>query len=286
MGRRAAGFVAVLALTAGGASPVVAQGSGVPTGAWKLGTAPPGQAPVYRHEPIFGVGPRTIWQNGWGIEVELESQGDELVLPVEVMYGVTEELTVTAVLPWAEPADGGRLGDVGMRAKWRFATRFARGLSDAVALLGGVTFPRTAVDAAPKGGPIAMLGMAAGRESRRWYYFAGARGMLRLADDGLDPGDRLALNLAWGIRPRRTEYLAPDLVLLLELNGRVEGRTRTNGTVVGASGGRSLSVAPAFLLSLRNVMLKGGIDMPVWKDLNDPVRTLDARLVAALEVHW
>jgi hypothetical protein len=220
------------------------------------------------------------------MEVQVESEGDETMLPVEVLYGVTEELTVTAVLPFATPAEGGDLGDVGLRAKWRFATRFSPGQADALAVLGGVVFPRNSVEGARKGGPVTMLGLATGRESRRWYYFAGVRGLARLSDGGFDPGDRVALNIAWGIRPRRTEYRAPDLVLLVEANGVAEGRTRLDDVEVATSGGRRLSVAPAFLFSIRNVMLKAGVDIPVWEDFNDPTRSADTKLIAAIEVHW
>jgi hypothetical protein len=266
------------------ATPVVAQLPGLDRGL-PMGDRAARQGTL-RHEPIFGVGPHTTWRGGWGLEIEAESVGGETMLPVELLYGVTEELTVTAVLPFATPSAGGSLGDVGVRAKWRFATSFARGRMDALALVGGVTVPRSTAGGSPRGGPVAMLGLATGRESRRWYYFAGVRGMARLPEEGFDPGDRLALNVAWGIRPRRTGYLAPDLVLLVEANGLAEGRTQSGQATVATSGGRRLSIAPALLFSIRNVMLKGGVDIPVWEDFNDPSRTAATRIIAAIEVHW
>jgi hypothetical protein len=246
-----------------------------------------GQPGVVRaHEPIFGVGPHTTWRGGWGVEVEAGKQGDETIFPVEILYGVTEELTTTLVLPFGSPTSAGSLGEVGLRAKWRFATKYSRGQMDALALVGGMTVPRSTVSAARVGGPNAMLGLAAGRESRRWYYFAGVRGVMRFERDGLDRGESFLANLAWGIRPRLSEYEAPDLVLLLEANGRFTGMTTSDGTPVDTSGRRVLSVSPAFLFSIRNVMLKGGIDIPVWSSLNDPLATADPTLVAALELHW
>ncbi|MCH7533577.1 MAG: hypothetical protein IIB36_17715 [Gemmatimonadetes bacterium] len=277
-------FMIGLLLLVADATPGLAQTAGPQL---RLGTGDRlGAATVLRHEPIFGVGPHTTWRGGWGVEVEIESVGEETMLPVEVLYGVTEELTVTAVLPFATPAAGGDLGEVGLRAKWRFATRFSPGQMDALAILGGVAFPRSTADGAPKGGAITMLGLAMGRESRRWYYFAGVRGIARLSDEGFDPGDRLAVNIAWGIRPRRTEYLAPDLVLLVEANGIAEGRSRVGEAFVGTSGGRRLSLAPAVLFSIRNVMLKGGVNIPVWEDFNDPARSAPTEIIAAVEVHW
>ncbi len=129
-------------------------------------------------------------------------------------------------------------------------------------------------------------GLAAGRESRRWYYFAGVRAAIQLADEGRDLGDRVLLNLAWGIRPWLTEYLAPEFVVLVEANGRTQGRTTLNGQTVDASGGQVLSLAPAVMLSYRNVMLKGGVDVPIWESLNDPNESADVKILAALELHW
>lgn len=245
----------------------------------------PAPGPSLNHEPVFGIGPHTTWRGGWGMELELESEGGELVVPVELLYGITEELTVTVVLPFRDPFENGRLGSVGLRAKWRFATRFSPGRADAVAAVGGITVPRSSADG-PQAGPVIIAGLAAGRESRRWYYFAGVRTAIHLADEGNDPGEQLLLNVAWGVRPWLTEYLAPDLVLLVEASSRTEGRTRVNGQTVDASGGEVLSVAPAFLLSYRNVMPKGGVQIPVWEHLNDAGRSEDVRILAALELHW
>jgi len=261
-----------------------------PIGAQTVPTrAGPGAGSVttkWAHEPIFGVGPHTTWRGGWGLEVEIVETGGDRMLPVELMYGVTEELTTTLVLPFGGGPAGASLGEVGLRAKWRFATRFTRGQMDALALVGGLTFPRSSVSTVPVGGPNVTLGLAAGRESRRWYYFAGVRGVMRLEGDGLNRGESVLGNLAWGIRPWLSEYDKPDLVLLLEANGRFTGRATSNGVSVATSGARILSVSPAFLFSVRNVMLKGGIDIPVWSVLNDPLATADAKIVASLEVHW
>jgi hypothetical protein len=62
--------------------------------------------------------------------------------------------------------------------------------------------------------------------------------------------------------------------------------TTSDGTPVDTSGRRVISVSPAFLFSIRNVMLKGGVDIPVWSSLNDPLATAGTTIVAALELHW
>ena len=92
----------------------------------------------------------------------------------------------------------------------------------------------------------------------------------------LDPGGHL----------QHRVVLAPDFVVLVEANGRTQGRTTLNGQPVDASGGQVLSVAPAVMLSYRNVMLKGGVDIPIWERVNDPNESADVTILAALELHW
>ena len=85
---------------------------------------------------------------------------------------------------------------------------------------------------------------------------------------------------ATGAEPRAEEFV------LVEANGRMQGRTTLNGQTVDASGGQVLSLAPAVMLSYRNVMLKGGVDVPIWERVNDPNESADVKILAALELHW
>ena len=86
---------------------------------------PPGEA--FRHEPIFGVGPRTIWKNGFGLEVGLDRdksrREESWGLEYHVIYGLTSNWAVTAethqVLGQSEAGDTG-LGDLLLRTKYRF----------------------------------------------------------------------------------------------------------------------------------------------------------------------
>ena len=155
-----------------------------------------------------------------------------------------------------------------------------------MALIGGFTVPRDAAGGALKGAPGIMAGLAAGRESRRWYYFAGARGTLRIKRDGYDPGNRLALNLAWGVRPRLTAFDVPDLVIIVEGNYRALGRSTLAGEVNEATGSRVLTFGPGVFYSIRNVMFKVGLDIPVWDRFNAAGKDARTILVGGLEIHW
>lgn len=236
------------------------------------------------HEPVFGIGPHTTWRGGYGLEVGVESEGDERVFDVELLYGVTETLTLTVVLPFSRPLSDGSLGSVGLRAKWRLWSRFAPGLLDAVALVGGLTVPRSVAEGVEQGGPRLLAGATAGRESRRWYAFAGLRGTLATESGGVDPGDMLAADAAWGVRPVLSSYEAPDLVLLVELNARRRGASRTGPGETAKW--NEVSLAPAFLFSYQNVMLKGGLGLVLHDSRGAPDESSDLKLLAAMEVHW
>ncbi len=56
---------------------------------------------VHAHEPVFGIGPETIYEGGVGLEVgwDFEDEGDErtAVLETELIYGLTPRLTKAGV---------------------------------------------------------------------------------------------------------------------------------------------------------------------------------------------
>lgn len=238
----------------------------------------------HAHEPVFGIGPHTTWRGGYGLELGVESEGDERILDVELLYGLTETVTLTVVFPFATPLSDGSLGAVGLRAKWRLWSRFAPGRMDAVALVGGVTVPRGVVEQIEQGGPRLLAGVTLGRESRRWYAFAGLRGTVATESGGVDPGDVVAADVAWGIRPVLSSYEAPDLVLLVELNTRRQGGSHASS--VGAEAWNEVALAPTFLLSYHNVMLKGGLGIVLHDSRLARNESSQLKLIAAMEVHW
>ncbi len=183
----------------------------------------------FSHEPIFGLGPGTIFKGGVGIEAEYVREGDFRGIATEVLYGLTEDVSLTLrALQGFERFRGGAF-----RVKVRVWKDYERGRVDALSFIGGMT-----TDAV--GGTSYFLGgVAVGRESRRWYFFADVR-----------TADRFYADTAVGIRPWLTEYLKPDLVLLSELNYEQKGNKRF------------LFLSPAFFFTYRNLAVKGGVQIP------------------------
>ncbi len=115
-------------------------------------------SPVEAHEPIFGIGPHVVFRGGIGIETEIEMErasgaGEverDVVLHTEILYGVTEDFAVTLAVPSVlrreyeigaglESSSG--LGDVSLRAKYRFWRHDSPGTQDSAALVFGAKLP-------------------------------------------------------------------------------------------------------------------------------------------------
>lgn len=238
------------------------------------------------HEPLFGLGPHTLYQYGVGLESEVKVVEGGLSLNNELLYGVTPDLAVTLVAPWVRRDDPGvsGFGDITLRSKWRFLRRDFPGGQDALALHFGMTLPTGG-----RGGPGStdlFGGISAARESRRWYYFADLRFRLNGEGNAVTRGNVFAYDVAWGLRPVRTRYEQPDLVMLVEANGKVVGRAERRGVPVADSGGHVLSISPGFLLSIRNWMFKGGLQVPVGWDLNGTQEAPEIETVFGVEFHF
>ena len=178
---------------------------------------------VYAHEPVFSLGPHTLYKGGIGVEIEAEvlsksrvlQEGDKiddpqnqkatrLVLPTEIIYGVTPALSVTARIPIVdrrfEKTMGGvrdkdrskGLGDITLRSKFRFWKRDTLGVQQAAAVVFGIKLP-TGDDEADlplgTGSTDFLFGLTAGHEGRRLYAFGDIRYRLNTEANDLREGN-------------------------------------------------------------------------------------------------
>lgn len=245
---------------------------------------------VEAHEPIFGIGPHTIHKYGIGLEAELEGHENNRELHSEVLYGITEDLSVTASLPYhlAEKESG--LSSLFVRSKWRFFRDDGIGGSNQAAIAFGVRTPgfQTGPDSFGY-----LFAATIGREARREYFFSGLRYILNTTNkDGFKPGDLFKYDLAAGIRPVPAGYEAPDLVLLLELNGTYTQKPVVPVSTAHASpgsedieSGNKLGVGPGLIFTYKNIMLKAGIDFIVVQESKRIPLGDEIEFVFALESH-
>jgi len=252
---------------------------------------------VRAHEPVFGLGAHTLYRDGYGIEVELEAEkaGDdrENVVEYKLSYGVTPDFTIGLTLPQViekregeESASG--LGDMTLKAKYRFIRMDAQGSTTGVAVNLGLKLPSGDDTKKPRlgtGGADYITGLTVSREGLRHYFFSDVRYRANTEANGIRKGDVFFFDVAYGIRPWRVRYFKPDLVVLVELNYEKAARTRTGAAKDPESGGRKIFISPGFLLSYRNVMFKGGVQMPLSQELNGVQEELDYRAVFSVELH-
>lgn len=258
------------------------------------------------HEPIFGLGPHTIFRGGVGIEMELEHERETgleeveraTALHTELLYGLTDNLALTLAVPaflgrhqerQQTVVSASGLGDVALRVKYRFWRRDLLGTQDSAAVVMGVKFPTGRDTALPRlgsGSTDFLFGLAAARESRRWYFFGDIR--YRYNTTGSErqrAGDGFFVDIAVGIRPWLTEYYQPDLVLLVELNAETRFRSRRDGQIIPDSGSQQWFLSPGFFFTYRNWAVKGGVQIPVLQRVRGNHPEADVRLALAVEVH-
>lgn len=246
----------------------------------------------------------------------------QLALELGTVYGINEDLNVAASLPipvQRQTHEGKTtgIGSPALQLKWRPLKSTAPGRVDALSLIGAVRLPGGHHDLT-RGNTGFVVGATAAREHQRYYLFGSTRYLMQTATpDGAKPGDVFMYDVATGIRPFILEYDQPDAVALVELNGRTQrpGQTpdatptgggretshhglapsgsslqtrrqaHTGGTVGFESfeaSGTELAVSPEVLLSWGPVMLKGGVQFPVYDTFSSPEATPDFRIKTTL----
>jgi len=252
------------------------------------------------HDPVFGLGPHTIYEGGVEITPEFiasqsaSTRGQDLTF-LKTAYGINADWTVGTELPWtfkeniSDQANG--LGDLRLFTKYRFWRKDSPGVQESVAALLKVKFDTsgqgvstTAKPALGTGTTDVILGLTYGHESLTWYRWASVRYRRNGHSGGKKVGDKVLVDLVAGWRPTMPEYLKPDMVWLLELNGEYGRRGSLDGLSLANDGGTELFLSPGFMWTVRNFAIKGGVQLPVFSNLNGIQTKTDYR--AKLELEW
>ena len=120
-----------------------------------------------------------------------------------------------------------------------------------------------------------------------------ARYMLNTTDgNGFRPGDVFKYDVAVGIRPIAAGYEAPDLVVLLELNGTYTRQPTFPASVTLAApsaglreSGNKIGVGPGLIFTYKNIMLKAGLDFVLARESKRLPFGEETEFVFALETH-
>jgi hypothetical protein len=201
---------------------------------------------------------------------------------LEGIYGITPDFSFTIVFPYQfGPANAGnRIPFWGIRTKWRFYRRDDFGKSFQFALHTGV-LRRTQSDFQKN---RYLVGISNGFESRRHYYFSDVRYMINADNPIQGISDIIQIDIAYGIRPYKTDYLKPDLILLTELNSQyiLESGLSSSSPIFGTL----VFFSPGMLLSYRNIMIKSGVQIPLLNYLKGTNLSPETSLVLGIEFHF
>lgn len=249
------------------------------------------------HDPIFGLGPHTLFKGGVEVHVgsflDKSSRERSSDTELQLKYGITSDWVAGLGIPyvrnsgWSETESG--RGATSFSTKYRFWRKDMPGAQAATAVLGKVI-----LDDASSGqhgqtqrdGNDYLAGLTYGYEGRKWYRWASVRH--RFNNDtasGAERSDMTLLDLVIGIRPTPTEYLQPDWVWMLELNGEItENVTNLQGNNRFQIGGEQWFISPGLMFTYRNFAVKIGLQVPIYDDVRADQQTADYR--AQIEFEW
>lgn len=248
--------------------------------------------PAYAHDPVFGLGPHTLYKGG--VEIHLgnhqEKARDERSTESELQlkYGLTGDWVAGIGVPYVRgTGDSGR-GPTSLSTKYRFWRNDLPGAQESAAVLAKMILDDGDVGhgQAERDGNDYLLGLAYGYEGRKWYRWGSIRHRVNNdAANGAERPDKTLVDLVGGIRFKPTEYREPDWVWMLELN--YEHTEHLSGISEGLPrqiGGDQWFLSPGLMWTLRNFAVKAGVQLPLYDDLAGDQEADDYR--AQIELEW
>ncbi len=139
------------------------------------------------HGPVFSPAPETVWKGGTEVTLGLHMEqatgtGEkekEYELLLEGEYGITADWEIGIEIPYARKENGGDeaggIGDIVLDTKVQFWKRDLPGAQYKAAAFLKAKLPTGDDESQPRlgsGSTDVIAGLAAGYESRRWYWFA------------------------------------------------------------------------------------------------------------------
>ena len=242
------------------------------------------------HGPLFSPAPETIFKGGTeltlGTGIEDGTRTTNYAVSLEATYGITANWEVGIEIPHTWRSRTGEenvngIGNLVVQTKYQFWKRDLSGAQYKSSALIKINMPTSSKSQrmSPDGNSTDItLGLVAGYESRRWYWFAS--GVYRINGrytQGRARGDRQFLSLVGGIRPFLTAYRKPDTVLMLELNWERTSRDRGNFTQLTEAQGWRLFLSPVVWWTYRQFAIRAGIQVPVAQHLREKALAVDYR---------
>ncbi len=249
--------------------------------------------PALAHDPVFGLGPHVLFKGGVEIapEVNINKAGnkDKTKLGLELTYGLTGDWAAGVVIPYIDQSSNtgssSGQGDLTAFTKYRFWREDGPGLQQSMSLALKLK-TNTGDNQVSSGTNDGIIGLTYGYEGRTWYRWSALRYRYNGENTaGQQQGNKVLFDLVGGIRIKKTGYLEPDTVWLIELNGENTQNNEMNGVDILNSGGSEWFISPGIFWTKRNFAVKAGIQIPVNSNLNGNQTATDYRAKLVLEWH-
>jgi len=240
---------------------------------------------IFAHEPIYGLGPETLPKHLHAIELGSTFKSGELEYDLSYAFGITQNWTARVEVSTLNSNNNFDINRLYLKTKYALWRKTEPGVLKRLTAIAAVSFPTNNRIRSPIADvKTVTIGIANGYESRRWYYFSDVGYTYSWANLNDQVGGRMNYNLVGGIRHVKSGYLKPDLVILVELNGELKGKSFFASTNQELGAGNTLAFAPGFLLSYRNLMFKAGIQFGIANTKN--IDAVQRNGLMSIEYHF
>lgn len=261
-----------------------------------------------RTEFISGFGVRTfasflelndLLADGSKVDDPAQRSVSARVTPISLVYGVRRSVSVVGIFPFVDKkmsavgpdgattiGAGTGIGDATFLVKWRFFRRDRGRGTLRLALEGGVKTPTGSDSLRDAGGVLLPPALQRGSgswdptadltltwvpptERGRWIFTGDVGATIATEANAFERGDGFAYDAMVKYRIHPARYPGRDTFLLLEINGRWQGRARSMGLELANSGGHIVYLSPGIQFLLRgNLIFEGGVQIPILREPN------------------
>lgn len=236
-------------------------------------------------------------------------------IPTTLIYGVTSRFTAMATIPYVSKdidltSAGARIrrgdaaiGDVMLMGKYRVWTRDEPNARTwRLSVLGGASLPTGPDDASDALGRLPrplqigsgtfdpLSGLSFTRWTPFWAVSADATYRRGGEDEGYDFADSLRYNLEYerAIWPRELpeEGLPDYLYAVVEFNGELSGRDRSQGVEQGSTGGHILYLSPGLQYITTRYAVEASVQIPLVTAMNGFQPEPRATFVLSNRITW
>jgi outer membrane putative beta-barrel porin/alpha-amylase len=253
--------------------------------------------PASAHGPIFSPGPETLYKDG--IEIQLEyyqsktPSETENELMLGLGYGINQDWEIAIELPYINSSENEinntGLGDIVLETKYRLWRLNAFGKQDSISGFAKAIIKNSdnqAQTETTKNTTDYILGLAYGQESLIWQRWASLSYRFNNESDAnIDSANEIYFDASIGWRAQAPQYYESDTLWMIEFNTEYQQSTEANNTSLSQNSRTEYFISPGVIWSYRNRSLKGGIQIPIYSDLNNQIKS-DYRFKVALDINF